>query len=53
MAVLTGMTDGSDVLFFGNVGHRRAELAAALRGVRCSAFPRPGAPETAQLSSMC
>ncbi len=39
LAVLTGMTDASDVLFFGNTGNRVAELAAALGERAMFGFP--------------
>ena len=39
LPVLTGMTDGSDVLFFGNTGNRGAELAAALGERALFGFP--------------
>jgi 2-dehydropantoate 2-reductase len=42
MAVLTGMTDGSDVLFFGNVGNRGVELAAAVGERAVFGFPAAG-----------
>jgi 2-dehydropantoate 2-reductase len=42
MAVLTGMTDGSDVLFFGNVGSRGVEVAAALGERAVFGFPAAG-----------
>jgi 2-dehydropantoate 2-reductase len=42
LAVLTGMTDGSDVLFFGNTGNRRAELTTALEDRALFGFPAAG-----------
>jgi len=42
LAVLTGMTDGSDVLFFGNTGNRAAELAAVLGERAVFGFPAVG-----------
>ncbi|MDM7854177.1 ketopantoate reductase family protein [Cellulomonas alba] len=42
LPVLTGMTDGSDVLFFGNTAHRQAELTAALGGRALFGFPAAG-----------
>jgi len=42
LPVLTGMTDGSDVLFFGNTGNRGAELAAALGDRALFGFPAAG-----------
>ena len=42
LAVLTVMTDGSDVLFFGNTGNRGAELAAALGRRAQFGFPAAG-----------
>ena len=42
LAVLTVMTDGSDVLFFGNTGNRGAELAAALGKRALFGFPAAG-----------
>ena len=42
MSVLTGMQDGSDVLFFGNIGCREPELVAALRGRALFGFPAAG-----------
>lgn len=42
LAVLTAMTDGSDVLFFGNTGSRAAELAAALGQRAVFGFPAAG-----------
>ncbi len=42
LPVLTGMKDGSDVLFFGNIGNRGAELAAALGARALFGFPAAG-----------
>jgi len=42
LAVLTRMTDRSDVLFFGNTGKRVAELAAALGERAMFGFPAAG-----------
>ena len=42
LAVLTAMTDGSDVLFFGNIGDRAAELVAALGKRALFGFPAAG-----------
>lgn len=42
LPVLTGMMDGSDVLFFGNTGHRRPELTAALGERALFGFPAAG-----------
>lgn len=42
LAVLTAMTDGSDVLFFGNTGDHGAELAAALGERALFGFPAAG-----------
>ena len=42
LTVLTAMTDGSDVLFFGNTGNRAAELAAALGERALFGFPAAG-----------
>ncbi len=40
--VLTGMTDGSHVLFFGNTANRQAELAATLGERALFGFPAAG-----------
>ena len=40
--VLSGMTDGSDVLFFGNTAHRQAELTTALGDRALFGFPAAG-----------
>ena len=42
LPVLTGMTDGSDVLFFGNTASRQAELTAALGERAVFGFPAAG-----------
>ena len=42
LPVLTGLTDGSDVLFFGNTGNRQAELRAALGERVVFGFPAAG-----------
>lgn len=42
LAVLTAMTDGSDVLFFGNTGNHGAELAVALGERALFGFPAAG-----------
>ena len=42
LAVLTAMTDGSDVLFFGNTGDHGAELVAALGERALFGFPAAG-----------
>lgn len=42
LPALTAMTDGSDVLFFGNTAHRRAELVAALGSRALFGFPAAG-----------
>jgi 2-dehydropantoate 2-reductase len=42
LPALTGMTDGSDVLFFGNTATRQAELAAVLGGRAVFGFPAAG-----------
>ena len=42
LPVLTGMTDGSDVLFFGNTVGRQAELTAALGDRAVFGFPAAG-----------
>ena len=42
LPVLTGMTDGSDVLFFGNTANRQAELTAALGERAVFGFPAAG-----------
>ena len=42
LTVLTGMTDGSDVLFFGNTASRQAELTAALGDRAVFGFPAAG-----------
>ena len=42
LPVLTGMTDGSDVLFFGNTASRQAELTAALGDRAVFGFPAAG-----------
>ena len=42
LAVLTAMTDGSDVLFVGNTGDHGAELAAALGKRALFGFPAAG-----------
>ena len=42
LPVLTGMTDGSDVLFFGNTAHRQAELTTALGDRALFGFPAAG-----------
>ena len=42
LTVLTGMTDGSDVLFFGNTASRQAELTAALGERAVFGFPAAG-----------
>ncbi|MGV1036409.1 MAG: ketopantoate reductase family protein [Candidatus Nanopelagicales bacterium] len=42
LPVLTGMTDGSDVLFFANTGDRTRELVAALGGRALFGFPAAG-----------
>jgi 2-dehydropantoate 2-reductase len=42
LAVLTGMMDGSDVLFFGNTGNRGPELTTALGERALFGFPAAG-----------
>jgi len=42
LPALTGMTDDSDVLFFGNTANRRAELTAALGSRVLFGFPAAG-----------
>jgi 2-dehydropantoate 2-reductase len=42
LPVLTGMTDGSHVLFFGNTANRQAELMAALGERALFGFPAAG-----------
>jgi 2-dehydropantoate 2-reductase len=42
LPVLTGMSDGSDVLFFGNTANRQAELTAALGQRALFGFPAAG-----------
>jgi len=42
LPVLTGMKDGSDVLFFGNTGNRVSELATALGERALFGFPAVG-----------
>ena len=42
LPVLTEMTDGSDVLFFGNTASRQAELTAALGDLAVFGFPAAG-----------
>ena len=42
LPVLTGLTDGSDVLFFGNTASRQAELTAALGERAVFGFPAAG-----------
>jgi 2-dehydropantoate 2-reductase len=42
LPVLTGLTGGSDVLFFGNTANRQAELTSALRGRAVFGFPAAG-----------
>jgi 2-dehydropantoate 2-reductase len=42
LPVLTGMSDGSDVLFFGNTAGRQAELTAALGERALFGFPAAG-----------
>ena len=42
LPVLTGMTDHSDVLFFGNTANRQAELTAALGERAVFGFPAAG-----------
>ena len=42
LPVLTGMTDDSDVLFFGNTADRQAELTAALGSRALFGFPAAG-----------
>ena len=42
LPVLTGLTDGSDVLFFGNTAGRQAELTAALGERAVFGFPAVG-----------
>ena len=42
LPVLTGLTDGSDVLFFGNTGNRQAELTATLGERAVFGFPAAG-----------
>jgi 2-dehydropantoate 2-reductase len=42
LPVLTGMTDGSDVLFFGNTANRQAQLTAALGERALFGFPAAG-----------
>ena len=42
LPVLTAMTDGSDVLFFGNTANRQAELADALGERALFGFPAAG-----------
>jgi 2-dehydropantoate 2-reductase len=42
LAVLTGMKDGSDVLFFGNTGNHGAKLAAAVGERALFGFPAAG-----------
>jgi 2-dehydropantoate 2-reductase len=54
LPVLTGLTDGSDVLFFGNTANYEAKLRAALGERVVFGFPRlPEAPGTARSSSTC
>lgn len=42
LPVLSGMTDGPDVLFFGNTANRQAELIATLAGRALFGFPAAG-----------
>ena len=42
LPVLTGMTDGSDVLFFGNTADKQAELTATLGSRALFGFPAAG-----------
>ena len=42
LPVLTGLTDGSDVLFFGNTANRQAELTGALGERAVFGFPATG-----------
>jgi 2-dehydropantoate 2-reductase len=49
LPVLTGMTDDSDVLFFGNTAHRQAELTAALGGRAVFGFPAAGGTREGQV----
>jgi 2-dehydropantoate 2-reductase len=42
LPILTSMTDGSDVLFFGNTANRQAELTAALGERALFGFPAAG-----------
>ena len=42
LPVLTGMNDGSDVLFFGNTANRQADLTAALGERALFGFPAAG-----------
>ena len=42
LPVLTGMTDGSDVLFFGNTAGKQGELTAALGSRALFGFPAAG-----------
>ena len=42
LPVLTGLTGGSDVLFFGNTGNRQAELTATLGERAVFGFPAAG-----------
>ena len=51
--VLTGMRDGSHVLFFGNTGGRHAAARRGLSDRALCGFPRPGASGTGQSSDTC
>jgi 2-dehydropantoate 2-reductase len=42
LPVLTGLTDGSDVLFFGNTANRQAQLTSALGDRALFGFPAAG-----------
>lgn len=53
LPVLSGMHDGSDVLFFGNAAGRQAQLVKALSGRPCSAFPLLVASAMSQSSDTC
>lgn len=53
LPLLTSMSDGSDVLFFGNTGGHQASSSKPWGDVPCWVSPRPVAPGKAQSSATC
>ena len=53
LPVLVAMTDGSDVLFFGNTTGRQAELTAAVGNRALFGFPAAGGVRTGPSSGTC